>query len=172
MANRRKPGSPQQRAWRRSLQVVLGLLAVLLLGYLAVFSYHFAQIQLGPFAPLAAILTAALLLAVLGPPLLVRYHRRLRAALGQAIQGFGALLAATRLPQRFARRFPRFSRWLVARFTPGRPAGLALTVWVAAALLFLEQVIELLLEVASGGSVPALDRRSEHLVAPIRTPEL
>jgi membrane-associated phospholipid phosphatase len=152
--------------------VVLGLLAVLLLGYLAVFSYHFAQIQLGPFAPLAAILTAALLLAVLGPPLLVRYHRRLRAALGQAIQGFGALLAATRLPQRFARRLPRFSRWLVARFTPGRPAGLALTVWVAAALLFLEQVIELLLEVASGGSVPALDRRIEHLVALIRTPEL
>jgi membrane-associated phospholipid phosphatase len=172
MANRRKPGSPQPRAWPRGLQVVLGVLAVVLLGYLAVFSYHFAQIQLGPFAPLAAILTLALLLAVLVPPLLVRYHRPLRAALAWVIQRLGALLAATRLPQRFAHRFPRFSRWLVARFTPGRPAGLALTAWVAGALLFLEQVIELFLEVASGGPVPALDRRIENLVALIRSPEL
>jgi undecaprenyl-diphosphatase len=150
----------------------MGLITALLLGYLAVFSYHLAQIQLGPFAPLAAVLAVALLLAVLGPVLLVRYHRPLRAGFAQGIWRLGGVLAATGLPQRFARRFPRFTRFLVARFTPGRPAGLALTVWVVVALLALEQVIELLLEVASGGPVPALDRRIENLVATMRTPEL
>src|SRR5690348_3525482 len=123
MTNQRQPDSALPRRLRRFLQVVLGVLGLLLLGYLAVVSYRFAQIQLGPFAPLAAILTVALLLAIIGPLLLVRYRHGLRAGLARAAQGLGAALEATGLPQ----RFPRFSRWLGVRFTPGSPIGLALT---------------------------------------------
>ena len=172
MASQRQPGGAHPSRVRSLVQVVLGLLGLLLLGYLAVVSYRFAQIQLGPFAPLAAILFLALLLAIIGPLLLVRYHRTLWGGLARGAQRLGALLAATGLPQRFARRFPRFSRFLVARLTLGSPVGLALTAWVVVALLALEQVIELSIEVSYGTGVPALDRRIENLVAIIRTPEL
>jgi undecaprenyl-diphosphatase len=153
---------------RRFLRVVLGILGLLLLGYLAVVSYRFAQIQLGPFAPLAAILTLALLLAIIGPLLLVRYRDSLRAGLARGAQWLGAVLAATGLPQ----RFPRLSRWLVARFTPGSPVGLAFTAWVVLGLFALEQVIEISIEVFYGIGVPALDRRITNLVATMRTAEL
>jgi undecaprenyl-diphosphatase len=172
MASQRQANSALPSWLRRALQIVLGVLVVLLLGYLAVFSYHFAQIQLGPFAPLAAILVVALLLAIIGPVLLVRYHRVLRGGLARGAQRLGALLMATGLPQRFARRFPGFSRFLVARFTPGSPVGLALTAWVVLGLFALEQVIELSIEVLYGTGVPALDRRIANLVATMRTPEL
>jgi undecaprenyl-diphosphatase len=154
------------------LQIVLGVLGLLLLGYVVVFGYHFAQIQLGPFAPLAAALAFALLLAIIGPLLLVRYRHGLRAGLARGAQRLGAVLTATGLPQRFARRFPRFSGFLVARFTPGSPVGLAFTAWVVLGLLALEQVIELSIEVFYGTGVPALDRRITNLVATMRTPEL
>jgi membrane-associated phospholipid phosphatase len=172
MASQRQPGGAHPSRVRSLVQVVLGLLGLLLLGYLAVVSYRFAQIQLGPFAPLAAILFLALLFAIIGPLLLVRYHRTLWGGLARSAQRLGALLAATGLPQRFARRFPQFSRFLVVRLTPGSPVGLALTAWVVVALLALEQVIELSIEVSYGTGVPALDRRIENLVAIIRTPEL
>ena len=172
MASQRQPGGAHPSRVRSLVQVVLGLLGLLLLCYLAVVSYRFAQIQLGPFAPLAAILFLALLLAIIGPLLLVRYHRTLWGGLARGAQRLGALLAATGLPQRFAHRFPRFSRFLVARLTPGSPVGLALTAWVVVGLLALEQVIELSIEVSYGTGVPALDRRIENLVAIIRTPEL
>jgi membrane-associated phospholipid phosphatase len=162
-ANRAHP-SP---LWRL-LQVLLGSLGLLLLGYLAVVSYRFAQIQLGPFAPLAAILTLALLLAIIGPLLLVRYRDSLRAGLAGGARRLGAVLEATGLPQ----RFPRLSRWLVARFTPGSPVGLALTGWVVLGLFALEQVIEISIEVTYGAGVPAIDRRITNLVATMRTPEL
>jgi undecaprenyl-diphosphatase len=172
MASQRQANSARPSRLRYALQILLGILGLALLGYIVVFAYHFAQIQLGPFAPLAAILTLALLLAIIGPLLLVRYHRVLRAGLARGAQWLGALLAATGLPQRFTRRFPRFSRFLVARFTPGSPVGLALTAWIVLGLLALEQVIELSIEVFYGTGVPALDRRIANLVATMRTPEL
>jgi membrane-associated phospholipid phosphatase len=172
MASQRQASGAHPSRLRRALQIVLGVLGLLLLGYVVVFSYHFAQIQLGPFAPLAAILTFALLLAIIGPLLLVRYRHGLRDGLGRSAQRLGAVLAATGLPQRFARRFPRFSRFLVARFTPGSPVGLAFTAWVVLGLVALEQVIELSIEVSYGTGVPALDRRIANLVATMRTPEL
>jgi undecaprenyl-diphosphatase len=172
MASQRQANSTRTSRLRRFLQVLLALLGLLVLGYLAVFSYHFAEIQLGPFAPLAAILVLALLLAIISPLLLVRYRSVLRAGLARGAQRLGAALAATGLPQRFARRFPGLSRFLVARFTLGSPVGLALTAWIVLGLLALEQVIELSLEVFSSTGVPALDRRITNLVATMRTPEL
>src|SRR4029077_949167 len=98
MASQRQPGGAHPSRVRSLVQVVLGLLGLLLLGYLAVVSYRFAQIQLGPFAPLAAILFFALLLAIIGPLLLVRCHRTLWGGLARGAQRLGALLAATGLP--------------------------------------------------------------------------
>jgi undecaprenyl-diphosphatase len=154
---------------RRLVQVVLGLVVLLLLGYVAVFGYHLAQIQLGPFAPLATVLTLALLVAILGPLLLVRYHRPLLDGVGRGLWRIGMLLAATGLPPRFARRFPRFSHFLAVRFMPGSPVGLPLTAWIVVGALALEQVIELSLEVTIGTAVSALDRRIANLVATMRT---
>jgi hypothetical protein len=91
MSSQRQSGSAHPSRLRRFLQVVLGLLGLLLLGYLVVVRYRFAQIQLGPFAPLGAILTSALLLAILGPVVLVRYHRVLQAAVARGIQRLSAL---------------------------------------------------------------------------------
>ena len=107
MVSQRQTNNAHPSLLRRFLQILLGLLGLLLLGYLSLISYRFAQIQLGPFAPLAAILIVALLLAVIGPLLLVRYHSVLQTAVARGAQRLGALLAATGLPQRFARRFPR-----------------------------------------------------------------
>jgi undecaprenyl-diphosphatase len=168
MANQRQLGRVRPSRLRRFLQVLLGLLGLLLLGYLAAVSYRFAQIQLGPFAPLAAVLVLALLLAIIGPLLLVRYRHALRAGLARGAQRLGAVLAATGLPE----RFPQFSRFLAARFTPGSQVGLALTAWVVLGLLALEQVVELSIEVFYGTGVPALDRRITNLMATMRTPEL
>jgi undecaprenyl-diphosphatase len=142
------------------------------LSYGAVWGYRFAAVQLGPFTPLAVVLLVAVLIAVLGPVLLIHYHTQLRAALGRIFGWLGRLLAATGLPQAFARRYPRLARFLVARFTLGSPTGLALTLTVAIALALLEQVVELLVEAVSGSPVVSLDHRITNLVATMRSAEL
>src|SRR5579863_3912682 len=76
--------SPPRPARRRLASIGLGLLGVLgLLAvlYAALFGYQFVQTQLGAFAPLAAVLGLGLLLAILAPILLVRYHLPLETAL-------------------------------------------------------------------------------------------
>src|SRR5690348_3764679 len=117
MANQRQLGRVRPSRLRRFLQVLLGILGLLLLGYLAVLGYRFAQIRLRRFAPLTAVRILAFLLATFGPWLLVRYLGVIRVGLAGGGQRVGAVLAATGLPQRFARRCPWFSRFLVARFT-------------------------------------------------------
>src|SRR5258708_29397299 len=62
------------------LRVVAVLLLALLLLYGALWGYRFALSQLGPFAPLAAGLVLALVLAIGGPWLLVREGTRLADA--------------------------------------------------------------------------------------------
>jgi hypothetical protein len=146
--------------WRTAVQVFMALVGAAIVVYAVVWSYSLAVSQLGPFAPLAAALVGGLLLAVLGPWLLVHYHRQLHAALGRALAWVGARLAATGLPQRFARRYPRLARFLVARFTPGSPTGLPLTVWIVIALALVEQVVELLVEVVSGRQAGSRPRAS------------
>ncbi len=159
---RRGPG----RALARALVWLVGAALVI---YGAVWSYRLAASQLGPFTPLAAVLAGGLVLAVAGPWLLVHYHGQFRAGVARALAWVGARLAATGLPQRFARRYPRLARFIVARFTPGSPTGLALTAWVIVGLGLVEQVVELLVEVVFGSRVVALDHRITNLVATIRT---
>lgn len=164
-----RPARHRGRQFASALGLLVGACALV---YGVVWSYRFAESQLGPFAPLAAILVGGLLLAIVGPWLVVRYRRYLRAAIVRSLDWIGGRLAATGLPRRFARRYPRFSRFVVARFTPGSPTGLALTAWVIVAVALFEQVAELLIEVTSGSPVVALDHRITNLVATMRTGEL
>src|SRR5258705_12996423 len=127
-------GSPPQRTQRRGLWLLwllVGLLGVLALLYAAAFAYQFVETQLGPFAPLAAVLVLSLLLGTVGPWLLVRERTPLEAAVRVSGHWLWARLQTSGLPQRFAARFPR-----LARFVQGRvartPTGLTLTLRLVA----------------------------------------
>jgi undecaprenyl-diphosphatase len=150
---------------------LLAVLALLALVYAALFSYHFAQVQLGPFAPLAAGLAAGLLLALGGPWLLVRERQRLEAALESSARWLWQWLQATGWPEWLARRFPRLTRFLRARVAR-TPTGLALTLGLVAAGALLWSVLELLVEVVIGSPTVGVDRRILNLVATLRTPAL
>src|SRR5215472_1498402 len=70
----------QMRLQRRWLLVgLLGVLVLLVLLYAALFSYRFVETQLGPFAPVAAVLILGVVLAIGGPWLLVRGRTRVAA---------------------------------------------------------------------------------------------
>src|SRR6266498_263537 len=70
------------RALRRP-RVLLGLFALLLLLYALLWGYRFIVGQLGPFAPLAIAVVGGLLLAIVGPWLVLRYRGQLRRAIVQ-----------------------------------------------------------------------------------------
>src|SRR5258708_38584661 len=70
-----------RRRGRWLLWLLVGLLGVLALLYAAAFAYQFVETQLGPFAPLAAVLVRGLGLGISGPWLLVRRRPPLEAAL-------------------------------------------------------------------------------------------
>ena len=166
-------GAPPTRPSRRRVlwRALLGALLAAVLLYAALFGYRFLVAQLGPFGPFAAVIGAALALAVVGPWLVVHYHRRLWAT-AIAVTTWGwALAMASGLPERFARRYPRLARFVEGRIV--RTAqGLGLTVGVvlagAAAWFFLE----LFFEVAFGSKVVGIDRRLLNFVATFRTPPL
>lgn len=167
----RKPGGAR-RPLIRLAHVGAALVVLALVAYGVVWSYRFAEGELGVFTPLAAVLAAALLVALIGPPLLVHFRHQIRSGFVRALRWIGERIAATGLPQRFARRYPRLARFLAARFTPGSPTGLVLTGWIVVGVALLEQVVELTIEIASGSPVVALDHRITNLVATMRAPEL
>lgn len=173
------PDTPESGSRQRRLRlrlfialVVLVVLLVPVLGYAAVWTYRFAVAQLGPFAPLAVAGAGALLLAIGGPWLLIRYRRPLTKLIGQSAVLAWALVEATGLPNWFRGRFPRLSGFLAARLAPGAATGLGLTISLAVAGALLVYVMELLVEVVLGTKVVAIDRRSLNLIATVRTPEL
>src|SRR5258708_682678 len=167
-------GSPPQRTQRRGLWLLwllVGLLGVLALLYAAAFAYQFVETQLGPFAPLAAVLVLSLLLGTVGPWLLVRERQPLEAALSNTAHWLWDRLLARRVPQRFAARFP----WL-ARFLRGRvartPTGLTLTLGLIATGALAWTFLELSFEVIAGSPTVGDDHRVLNLVATLRTPSL
>lgn len=163
--------SRRRRRLRWLLWAAIALVAALALLYLAVLSYRFAQVQLGPFAPLAVAFVAALLLAIGGPWLLVRERTHLESGLVTTVRWLRARLEASGWPQRFARRFPRLTSFLRHRVAR-TPTGLALTLGVVAAGTLLWNMLELLIEVVIGSPIVGVDRRIVTLVALLRTPEL
>lgn len=140
--------------------------------YAVVWAYRLAVAQLGPFAPLGAIFVGALVIAIGGPWLLIRFRRPLRAIIVRLAAILWALLQATGLPRWFQTRYPRLSRFLGARLIPGTATGLGLSIGLAVAFALLVNFIELLAEVLFGTRVVAVDRRILNLVATIRTPGL
>src|SRR5262249_9640193 len=143
----RPPGGP----WRLPRRLV-GVLALLVLLYLALWGYQFALSQLGPFAPLAALFVAALLLATVGPWLIVRERQQLAAAVGATGRWLGARLRGTGLPQRFAARFPRTAAFLRGRLA-NTPTGLTLTLGLVVAGALVWTFLELSFEVVTGSPV-------------------
>jgi undecaprenyl-diphosphatase len=147
------------------------LLGILLLLYAILFAYQFVETQLGPFAPLAAVLVGGLIVAIAAPWLLIRNRKRFLAAASSAGRWLWARLQATGLPQRFASRFPGLAAFLRARLVR-TPTGLTLTLGLIAAGALLWYVLELTFEVVTGGPTVGIDRRLIHLVATLRTPQL
>jgi membrane-associated phospholipid phosphatase len=158
-------------AWRLALRL-LGILAgITLLLYGVVFVYQFVETQLGPFAPLAALLVGCLVVAIAAPWLLIRGRKPLIAAASTAGRWLWARLQATGLPQRFAARFPRLAAFLRGRLVRS-PTGLTLTLGLIVAGALLWNVLELTFEVVTGSPTVGIDRRIINLVATLRTPQL
>ncbi|PWT72670.1 MAG: hypothetical protein C5B60_09295 [Chloroflexi bacterium] len=158
-------------AWWLPLRLLGILMGIALLLYGAVFAYQFVETQLGPFAPLAALLLGSLLVAIAAPWLLVRERKPLMAAARTVGRWLWARLQATGLPQRFATRFPRLAAFLQGRVAR-TPTGLTLTLGLIAAGALLWNVLELTFEVVTGSPTVGIDRRIINLVATLRTPTL
>ncbi|HEV2459821.1 MAG TPA: phosphatase PAP2 family protein, partial [Ktedonobacterales bacterium] len=169
----RRPERPRtsQHRRRRVLLLLVGLLAGLILLYAVAFGYQFAETQLGPFAPLAAVLVLGLATAIVGPWLLVRERMRLVAAARATGRWLWVRVRATGLPQRFAVRFPRLAAFLRGRVAR-TPTGLTLTLGLIAAGALAWTVLELAFEVVTGSPTVGLDQRILNLVATLRAPGL
>jgi undecaprenyl-diphosphatase len=156
---------------RQLLLGVIGLLGVLALLYAAVFVYQLVETQLGPFAPLAAVLVVSLLFGIVGPWLLVRKRRPLGAAVRASGHWLWTTLQTLGLPQRFASRFPRLARFVQGRVASS-PTGLTLTLGLVAAGALAWTFLELSFEVLTGSPTVGIDHRVLNLVATLRTPSL
>src|SRR5262249_7123053 len=152
-------------------RLLLGAAGLLVLLYAAVWGYRFALSQVGPFAPLAVLFVAALVLATVGPWLLVRERKGLEAAVRATGRWFGARLRATGLPRWLAQRAPRLAAILRGRLA-STPTGLTLTLGVLAAGALAWTFLELSFEVVTGSPVVGTDVRIINLVATLRTPPL
>src|SRR5260221_10401470 len=170
-APQRTQGTRRRGRGRWLLLGLLGLLAVLALLYAAAFAYQFVETQLGPFAPLAAVLVLGLLVALVGPALLVRERMPLEAAVRASGHWLWMRLQTSGLPQRFATRFPRLARFLQGRVAR-TPTGLTLTLGLVAAGALAWTVLELAFEVLTGSPTVGDDHRVLNLVATLRTPSL
>ena len=159
-------------ATRGRMHVIVRVLGWLLLGYAIVWSYHFASVFLGPFGPLAFLLFIGLVMLAATPWLLARYRGRLRATGAQVADLLWRPVRASRVPARVARHAPRLSRFVAARFALDAATGLSLTVVLAVAAAIAWTFGLLLLEVVTGSSLLATDRRVINLAATLRTPVL
>jgi undecaprenyl-diphosphatase len=163
------PGTRRRGRWR--LWLLLGVLGGLALLYAAAFAYQFVETQLGPFAPLAAVLVLGLFVALVGPVLLVRERTPLEAAVRSSGHWLWTRLQTSGLPQRFAARFPRLARFLQGRVAR-TPTGLTLTLGLVAVGALAWTVLELAFEVLTGSPTVGDDHRVLNLVATLRTPSL
>ena len=175
----RSVGHSQRLAPRQSLgahiprpKVLLAVAAVLLLLYALLWGYRFVINQLGPFAPLALVVLAAGLLAILGPWLVVHERRQIQHGIARGAEWLWTHAGLHRLFDTMRQRYPRLTRFLVGRLTYGTGTGLALTIGVVIAGVVAWFFTELLIQVASGSPITGADHRIINLVATLRTPGL
>src|SRR5258708_2312083 len=166
---RSRTGGPPQRTRRRGRWLLVGVLGGLALLYAAAFAYQFVETQLGPFAPLAAVLVLGLFVAIVGPVLLVRERQPFEAALSNTAHWLWDRLLARRVPQRFEARFPRLARFVQDRVAR-TPTGLALTLGLIAAGALAWTFLELSFEVITGSPTVGGDQRLLNLGAPLHSP--
>src|SRR5262245_2011673 len=113
------------RALRRP-RVLLRLGALLLLLYALLWMYRFLVGELGPLAPLAIAVIGALLLAIIGPWLVVHYRAQLRRAIVRGARWLWTEAGVRQLLARSQARYPRLARFLAARLARGSATGLGL----------------------------------------------
>ncbi len=171
-----KPGLIARLA-RLALRLVLTLALVLLGLYAAVWAYLFAVGQMGALGLLAFALLVGLLIATVGPWLLVRYGVPLRQAIVGLARWIATLPGAlrSRAQQREAQppgRLAGLGRLLGIRFVWDRTAGVWVTLGLVAASAFAWAFAELLFQVVTGGTVAGTDLRILNLIATLRTPRL
>jgi undecaprenyl-diphosphatase len=173
-----QPAPSRARRWYvRALRLAIALMLAVLLLYVAVWTYALAVTQLGPLGLVAYTLLVGLLLAVVGPWLLVRYRTPLRAAIVWIARHVAprprashtAASVATSQQERF---FARLARVFGLRAVWSRTAGVWLTLGLIVALALAWVVAELALQVVDGGALVGTDQRILNLVATLRTPEL
>lgn len=163
------------RSWIQALrrpQILLSLCVVILLLYALVWMYRFVVNQLGPFAPLAFVVGAGILLAFVGPWLVIHYRTPLQRVLMRCTDWLWTHSGADDVFRRLGERYPRASRFLLARVTHGTGTGLTLTIGFVLAGIVAWFFIELLVAVASGSAITGVDRRIINLVATLRTPSV
>jgi len=160
-------------SWVKTLRrprMLIGLCAVLLLLYALLWMYRFIVNQLGPFAPLAFVVGGGMLLAFVGPWLVIHYRAPIQRVLMRCADWLWTRTGADDLFRHLDKRYPRASRFLIARVTHGTGTGLTLTIGFMLAGIVAWFFIELLIAVASGSPITGVDRRIINLVATLRTP--
>src|SRR5262245_40193273 len=96
----------------RQPRVLLGLFALLALLYALLWAERFLVGQLGPFAPLAIAVVGALLLATVGPWLVVHYRAQLRRAIVRGVHWLWTEAGVRQLVARAQVRYPRLAHFL------------------------------------------------------------
>src|SRR5262245_44612959 len=117
----------------RQPRMLLKLFALLLLLYALLWIERFLVGELGPFAPLAIAVIGALLLAIVGPWLLVHYRAQLRRAIERGAGWLWTEAGVRQLVVRAQARYPRLARFLAARLARGSTTGLGLTIGLVVA---------------------------------------
>jgi undecaprenyl-diphosphatase len=149
---------------------VLVLVALPIAIYVILWIYHLLLSELAVAAPIAAVPLVALLVALIGPYLLVHYEVRIRAALAGAIRAIWQFYRRSPLGQAIARRFPGLMALLNRLFGSSPMAGLLLISVLFAASAAVWFFVALLVQVVTGASLTATDTRALNLVVTLRTP--
>jgi len=167
------PVTPKPPTWpkRHPLGFALLLLVSFPIAlYVVVWLYLLLLSQFDMVAPAVAVPVGALVLALLGPWLLVHTGGRVRHAPARVLRGIWWIVAGTPLAQAPARRFPGLAHQFRRLFGTSRMAGLLLVAVLLAASAVVWFFLLLLAQVVTGGGITGTDTRVINLVTTLRTP--
>jgi membrane-associated phospholipid phosphatase len=161
---------PARQKRHRLLFVLLLLVSFLISLYLVLWLYQLLLSQFDVAAPAIAVPLGALILALVGPWLLMHNEARVRSALGGVMRAVWRAVARTPLAHALARRFPGVARQLRRLFSTSPAAGLLLIAVLFAASAVVWFFLVLLAQVVTGGGITGTDTRVINLVTTLRTP--